>query len=76
MAPGDFLWLAMGSQPRVCFLFLRALCMPTELLPTLNDIVLRTGYELFIVDAEDMILSELIAHMTRPTKETNRSIGL
>ena len=34
--------------------------MPTELLPTLNDIVLRIGYVLFIVNAEDMILPELI----------------
>ena len=50
--------------------------MPMGLLSNLNEIVLRTGYELFIVDAEDMILSEPIAHMTRPTKETNRSIGL
>ena len=42
-------------------------CMPTGLLPNLNEIVLRIGYVLFIVDAEDVILSELIAHMPRPT---------
>ena len=34
--------------------------MPMGLLSNLNEIVLRTGYELFIVDAEDMILPELI----------------
>ena len=65
---------AMGLRYPACTLFCRALCMPTGLPANLDDIVLRIRYVLFIVDAEDMILSEPIAHMSCPTQEADCAI--